>query len=346
MRDLQKIIAAQGVVHLVAPRSGGLVLSEGELPLVGGVADFLAGHVDQGLRDSQAKAANFAVRGEDRAFGLCDRLLAPQTQILEISQQLATQLYEVMQGDDRVSDGTLAVLLCDATDADGAQQRFVALVKLDPSDAYRTVEDTDAVGRHVLRLEVESDILPTVRERVQKCAFIRAADPALEYQMLLVDRQRGPGVARFFVTDFLGAELVLDSAERTTRLYRSLRQARNEVADKLNTGELAALDQVVAGTVVARSVNLDDLVEALPVPEEARQRIDELVSRSLPDREFDLDRDVAQRFVRRRTFEGDNGLRLSVPAEFLEQMIRPADAPSTDPHLRRFIIETRTWKEI
>jgi hypothetical protein len=347
VRDLQKIAVARGVVHLVAPRSAGLVLSEGELPLGGGVADFLAGHVDQGLRDPQASAANFAVHDEDRAFGLCDRLLAPEPPIIEISQRLATQLYGIMQRDERVSDGTFAVLLCDAVEAGGTQQRFVALVKLDPSEAYRTVEGMDPAGRQILRLEVESDILPTVRERLQKCAFVCPADPALEYRMLVVDRQRGPGVvSRFFIADFLGAESFLDPAERTARLYRSLRQARNEVADELDAGELVALDDIIGGTVVTRSVNLDDLVGALPLREEVRQRIDEIVSRSLPDRQFDLDREVVQRFVRRRTFEGDNGLRLSVPAEFFEQMISPADAPGTDPGLRRFIIETRKWKEI
>jgi hypothetical protein len=250
LRDLQNIAVARGVVHLVAPRSKGLLLSEAEPPLASGVADFLAGHVDQGLRDPQAKAANFVVHGKDRVSGLCGRLLAPRARLVEISRQLATRLYDVMEGDGRISDGTLAVLLSDATDGDGNRQRFVALLKLDPSDGFRTVEDTDADGRHVLRIELESEILPTVRERVQKCAFVHIANPSAEYEMLLVDRQRGRQreldvVSRFFVSDFLGAEFVLDPAERTKRLYRSLREARNDVADELDAGELTALEQVI-----------------------------------------------------------------------------------------------------
>jgi hypothetical protein len=134
--------------------------------------------------------------------------------------------------------------------------------------------------------------------------------------------------------------------ERTKRLYRSLRAARNAVEQEIDADQLAALDQVIDGAVVQASVNLDTLMAGMPVPEPLRQRIDAAVSRSLPDREFDLDSGVASQFVRRRAYRADNDLRISVKAEF-NQMIQVEDLErgNDETRLRRVWFETRTWTE-
>jgi hypothetical protein len=157
-----------------------------------------------------------------------------------------------------VSDGTLAVLLCSGVDEDEAIVRFPALLKLDPSATLHTVTDTEPATRTPrVRYEVDRTSLPSKNERIQKCAFVRVIDPAAEYQMLVVDHQRRQEtVSKFWVGDFLGAELVLDGPERTKRLYRALRSARNEVEQELDAGQLAALDQVIDGAVVQATVNL------------------------------------------------------------------------------------------
>jgi hypothetical protein len=117
------------------------------------------------------------------------------------------------------------------------------------------------------------------------------------------------------------------------------------VAPELSAKDLAALDQVISGTQVSAKVNLDELIQALPVPAPVRERVDEVLSRDLPDREFDLDPELAGRLVWRRRFVADNNLRLSVPAEFYEQMVEIQDVPNTDPPRRRITIETQTWRE-
>lgn len=343
MRDLQEIRIHRAIVHLVLPRHDRLVLSAAELQRDPPVETYLSRHVQRGLSDAQARAANFVVLGADRASGICDRLLGSRPRFVELSQQLAQRLYNVTEGDDRISDATLAVLLCEgATEHDG-NQSFLALLKLDPSDAFRPVERRSR-GQVTVQLALEENVLAR-NERVQKAAFVRPDDPSEEFRILLVDRQTEEPAARFFTVDFLGAELVLGPQERTRRLHRSLRQARNEVAPELNAKDLAALDQVIAGAQVSAKVNLDDLVETLPVRSSIRERVDEVLSRDLPDREFDLDPELAGRLVKRRTFVADNNLRISVPAEFVEEMLDVKDIPNTDPPKRRITIETQTWSE-
>lgn len=350
MRDLHDIKVTRGVSHVIAPRDASrlLKLSEAELPLGDGVGNILAGHVDNGLHDSQAKAAVFADRRDVRACGSFSKLLGKKPRLVNISQQLASTLYAIAENDERVSDGTLAVLLCQGVDEAGAVVRFPALLKLDPSATLRTVTDTDPEsGRPRVRYEVDPTTLPSKNEKIQKCVFVRAVDADAEFEMLVVDRQRrAETVSKFWVGDFLGADLVLDRPERTKRLYRAFKTARNAVEQELDATQLAALDQVIDGAVVQASVNLDTLVAALPVPDDVRQRVDATLSRSLPDREFDLDPVVASQFVRRRSYRADNGLRLSVNAEFTD-MVHVDDLESGDheSRLRRVWFETRSWKE-
>lgn len=350
MRDVHDIEIVRGVSHVLAPRDPKqlLRLSEAELPLDGGVADILAAHVNTGLHNDQAKAAVFVDRRDERACGLFAKLLGDQPPLIEVSQQLASTLYNIAEDDARVSDGTLAVLLCKGVDADDTAVRFPALLKLDPSATLHTVTDTDPVTNKLrVRYEVDPTTLPSKNEKIQKCVFVRAVDPAIEYEMLVVDRQRrGDAVSKFWLGEFLGADLCLDAAERTRRLYRALRSARNAVEQELDSDQLAALDQVIDGAVVQASVNLDLLIEALPVPEPIRERIDKALSRTLPDRAFELDPGVASQFVRRRTYRADNDIRLSVPPEFTQTIhVEDLEPGDNDTRLRKIWFETRTWKE-
>lgn len=352
MRDFQGVKVLRGVTHVVAPRDPerGLRLSEAELPLGGGVGDILAAHVTRGLADVQAKAASFTDRRDDRACGAFARLLAQRPRLVDVSTQLATALYTIAEADERVTDGNLAVLQCEALDGDGGTVRFPAVLKLDPSATLKEIEDTDPdTGKPRIRYEVDPKSLPSKNERVQKCVFVRVVDDSADYEMLVVDRQRrGETLSRFWVQDFLGAESVLDAPERTRRLYRSLKRARNDAAPDLNADQLAALDQVIDGAVAQASVDLDNLVAALPVPDPVRQRINAAVSRQLPDRQFDLDPVVAAEYVRRRSYRADNDLRISVRGDQVNMIkvddVDPDDTSET--RLRRVSFETRIWKEV
>jgi len=151
-------------------------------------------------------------------------------------------------------------------------------------------------------------------------------------------------VARFFIGDFLGAELVMDVPERTRRLYRGLRTGYNKVAPELEAEKLIELDEAITEAVGGLEADVDEIIANLPVDDIARQTFDDAIARRLPQRQFDLDLQVAERFTRRRNFEGDNGLRLSIPAEYLKEMITVEDVGSAIP-VRRIIIETELWKE-
>lgn len=338
MRNYTDIRVQRGALHVVAPKGGRLRPTETALDLGDGVGEFLAGHVVGGLADSKAKAAKFIVVGQGRTSELCGRILSSGTQFVERTGQLAQLLYTASEGDERVSDGSFVVLRCRS-----AEEHFVAMLKLDPSNQYRTVEDEDEQGRRRNRMELETGILPSVRERVLKAAFVRSVGGD-EYDMLVLDRQRpGEVVSRFFIQDFLGAEPALDARTRTTTLYKALTNVKNEVAPEMEPVERERLEVYIKGQVAGDHVNIDELVAGLPVEDEVRERFDERIKAALPDREFEVDRDTAVNLLKSRRFTGDNGLRVSVPDQFFRDMVDPQ--PPGDDGFWTITIRTRHWRE-
>lgn len=346
MRDVQELAIERSILHLVAPKGRGLVVSERELPLADNpVAAFFEGHLLRGLRDSQTRAANFVTISAGRPAGWIQRLFSQPDEFLDLSRRIARRLHDVMAQDARVSDGTLAVITYSGLN-DGVRTEFVSLLKLDPTDAFRPVTRTDQSGLTYVDLEIEHDIMPTTRERLHKSAFVRSADESIDYHLLVLDRQTEAAAARFFIADFLGAELAFDDRRRTEAFYRAVQTARSQVAPRLAAADLKALDDSIGGAMAGRAINLEEWIPTLPVGDEEREIFERAIGESLPDRQFDLDEDIRRRFVRRRRFEGDNGLVVNVDARFFDGMVEIEDVPNTDPPVRRVVITTQKWREV
>jgi hypothetical protein len=347
VRDYHDITIGRVALHVVAPRAGKLETTDEELdrPVADEIAAFLAGHVERGLHDPQARAARFIVPGPDRAQGAADSILASSDALLTSSGQLASLLYKASKGDERVSDATLAVVVCAALDRADSEKSFVALVKLDPSSQFRT-QSREANGRRKITLEREAGILPSVNERLQKAAFIRADTEGDEFRMLLVDRQRERDVVSdFFVSKFLDAELVLDTRKRSEILWREVHNARNAIQDSLTAEQLTTLDGYIWGSTLGTAINLDTFEDQLPIEnDDARAAFIAHLDTLLPDREFELDQDLMNKVHRRRTFAGDNGLRVSLSSEYFIDMVDVDDDPNR-PGGTIVTIKTMTWSE-
>ena len=347
MRRYTDIAIKRAAVHVVAPKRGVLHQSTAEIDLDEPVREFLADHVAKGLVDGQALAGRFKVVGNDRTEGICRRVISSGADFVPRSAALAQLLYDASSKqagtDARVSDGTLVVARCSATDGDRSNVPFVALLKLDPNDAFAADDGTDSKGRAVVRLIRQPNTLPTPRERLQKAAFVRAAGH--EYDALAVDHQRrGEVVSEFFLDSFLGAEHVYDAKERTTRLYKTLHRTFDDVKDELSNAEYARLDQYINGQVVGGRINVDTIVDGLPVPQQIKQRFAEALDSDMPDKEFDTDHETAEKLVKSRRFRGDNGLLLTVPSTFYTDMVQTTPPAQTGGEWT-ITIRTREWAE-
>ncbi len=354
MRYARGIVLEQLIVHILNPsRPNGLVLSERTLPLDTSpeLQGYFVAHIENSLQDPVAKAARFVDPGAETAQ-LCQQLLDRSLDLVAGSRALAEKLYGIVASDRRISAGDLAVAFYRAANRP-AVDRYLALLKIDPAEVLRHKTQRDSQGRLYVSFEVEADVMPTTREKLQKCAFVQPLQPrAADYDMILLDRQVAPTaplpVAKFFAETFLGAGWALDARERTDILYTNLISAQNQLRDELEPDEQDNLSQAIQAVFAAARIQVDDWIGALALPDRHKQHIDQVVSEALPDREFAIDATYAQQLVRKRRFRGDHGLRLEIPADHYDDVVQSVQriTDTDQPAYYRVVIHTEQWKEV
>jgi hypothetical protein len=350
MRDPGTIELGDVIVHMLDPKGLGLTTSQRTLPLTDELDAYFSAHVRNSLEDPSAKAATFTEIDDQAVSGVCAALLKGEADLVAGSQTLAERLYAIMSGDRRISAGDLVVCFYGA--AHYPRTRYLALLKIDPSQVFRHTTMTDDQGRRYVGFEVEDEAMPTTRERLQKCAFIRPLDSRPDYDMLLLDRQAGMqrDVAKFFAEAFLGVDLAFDARRRTNLLYRSLVSARNQLyPDVISPEQQANLDQAIHGAMASERINVETWIDGLNLPSQVKAQIDEVVSKNLPDRKFELDRPAAQSLIKKRRFHGESGLKVEVPADAYERVVHDVDYVEDDPGkppYYKIVLHSERWNEV
>jgi hypothetical protein len=356
MRDAVNIRIEELILHILDPQGQGLVLSSVPVPLSSNEAlvDYFSGHILGSLKDPGLKSARFRNINPEQPSGVCRDLLRGEMPLLDGSRRLAQELYGLLERDQRITPGDLAVCFYKADNY--PYTRFLAIMKVDPSQIFNHVIRQDKRGNTYVSFESNSQAF--TGERLQKCAFIQPLEPRHpEFDMLLLDRQRrldeaasrAGAIAQFFSESFLDAQEVLDSRKFTDLVYRGMLTAENKVRSRLTEEEGEHLEERIHQAVTSRRLNLDNWLESLPLADELKQEIDQSVSARLPVREFPIDRGLSQQLMSKVKFRGDHNLRLEVPAENYFTLVVSEEYVTDDPNRKpfyRIVIETEQWKRM
>lgn len=340
MRSIKKVDVNWAILHLVAPGPGNLDISPRELVLDPDITEFLARHIENGLRDGGVRSARFRSTAEGTVAALCRRMISGAAAgRVRDSGVVAALLYEAIGTDQRITPGAFVVVLFLDVDDDQHKPRL-GLIKLDPGAAFRTSKRTADTGETYLTLERVSNALPTTRERLQKCAFVELLDeqPA---ELLVLDRQVSEPSADFFLDGFLDADLVNDDKVLTERLIAALTDAFNEVAESTDPEHAVRFRASEDGLLAGRTADLDSWIDGLDGLDS------NIVERHLAandvERSFDLDPAVLRRKRRLVRYEGDHGLQVAVDPQF-QEMIKRYEVDGSDPRQWRIEILTRRWE--
>jgi len=352
MRDATNIQLDQLIIHILDPkRPDSPVLSECTIPLEGDqrIVDYFVTHIQNSLKNPTAKAARFVVIDDEIVSGVCKALLEDRLDLVEGSRRLAQGLYEIIAEDRRINACDLAVCLYRAENQH-SESRYLALLSIEPSEVFRHKKEHDPQGNLYVNYEIETEIMPTTREKLQKCAFIQGLEPRPDYDMMMLDRQKREGVAKFFIEDFMGAKPALDARQRTDHLYRGLVSAHNQIHHELQPHENESLHQAIQVAITSDGINIDTWVRSLPLSEEHKTQIAQVVSQNLPDHEFKIDKNYAQKLIKKRHFHGDHGLQVVIEAseETYMQVIKSVERieESGAPPYYHIVIQTEKWEEV
>lgn len=334
MRDAVDIRVKRAIIHLVNHRKDSVAIpSEAELSLTSEPVfqEYLSGRVKSALSDAATSSAKFIDAASHPVAKHCYQLLEKKGPFVSVSQELARLLFNAMSVNRSISPGSLIVCLCSAAHSADV---FLALIKVDPSDQLRLIEESDGKGRRIVKLEVSEKVLPSEREKLQKAAIIQPKRPKqtdAPYDLLLLDRQTEKVMANFFAKGFLNAEPMLDARERTKRLYtgyiRGLKRLTRPPKDGepalIKPEEAVVLRQQIDVAINSRRINVPDMLDNLNLPDQARQLMTDEISRQLPhEQEFEIDPEHAQSLVKRLSFRGGFGVHFEVEADHWGDVVK------------------------
>lgn len=344
MRDIGEIKLDKVIIHIVDGKKKNLTLSEKELDLKSTpkVSEYFSGHIQSCLKDTALKAARF--EGTDSPVKKwCDNLLTGKN-FVELSKKIASRLYDVVEKDQRIASGDLAVCLYKSQKQD---RQYLAVLKIDPSEVFQHQKEKTKNGTFV-NVKIIGDAMPTTRERLQKCAFIQSSTSKPDYEILLLDRQAATDaaeVAAFFSGKFLSAVLVNDDRERTKHFAKALMECKNQLRPKLTDKQNESLETQVAAALVSEQINVETFVESLRIPEPTKQEARNIIIGQLTDLEFKLDQEITARMLKKRKFRGDHGLRVQIDADFFEQVIKVTPVTKQGREVYEITILTEEWRE-
>lgn len=350
MRHTQGVTLEAAIAHLVNPRKpNGYVLSERALPLGSQqqLSKYLAEHIQNSLADPAASAARFDQGNNGKLLKACSTLLEKKSSFVKQSVTIAEELHAIISADQRISPGALVVSTYKATNM--AASRFLAILKLDPSEVFQPLTKTDSIGRKYVAFKEISNVIPTTGERLQKCAFIKTvASGSDDYDMMLLDLQKSGSKepARFFQRDFLGAVPFGDAQTLTKDFYLAAIKGLNDIKADIDQGDYEQVRKAIDVAVTSTVVDVDDWLNKLKLKKKYKDRVAEAINPATPNRSFHTDPKWAKKLTQRRVLKGDHGLRLSVESQFFDRIVKKRRQSGPNGDYWELVIRTTDLEEV
>lgn len=329
------------IVHLTNVDDDAPSCSEIDLDLGGNpeLRDYFTAQVQHALDDDDVAAARFATSGSQDARNASERILANQSAFITVSQELARLMLLAMKTHPRISPGSLAVCVYNE---DGQDARHVALMKLDPSSAL-VLREGKRNGKKLYTFDIQQNVMPTLREKLQKAALLPPAGSE-KYDLLLLDRQTRQVTTAWWAETFLNVTLIIDGKLGATSFNSANQQAIRALT---NSGKSAEAEQVRTQSLAAMRndrVKLSAYVASLP--KEAQELVrTELDKRFARARTVPIDTEyAASKLTFKTKFRGDWGVVIEYETEYEDRIVE-ARTPLAD-GTTRFVLRVPNVKQI
>jgi hypothetical protein len=333
------------VVHILDNQSDPAepTLSDAECDINEEINAFFASHIRKALEDENAKIAKFS-REEGAVRVACRQIFERQNRFVRNSKQFAEALFVPMRQTRAISAGDMVVCLYGAQNYDGP---FIGIFKMDLSSAFaHSVQRRNGEVR--VNIRPQGNVLPSPKQRLQKCVFIRP--PTDDYDMVILDNQITHlhdvgGVANFFCRTFLECELWQSNRDKT-KLFRTLTSRWvKEQYEQLDQGQVDLISNAARSAILGDAINVREFANVTIQNQDLRtQYLQFLQENRLEDLEFQPDHDYAQRATRKKKYKADGGVVVSGDADEFDDIVTVNEERDAQNRIT-VTIKTTTWTE-
>lgn len=178
---------------------------------------FIKRHIMESLKDDKILKAKFNNIESNIVLQCYKKMMDEPTSFVEQSKIITNFLFKFMLNRN-ISSGCLIL----AKYKDERGNIFLGILKMDNNDIY--IHERKKVGDKILNALVQrGNGLPSIKQKLQKCAFIKAYDPEDSYNLLLLDKQPNKTdeeVAVFFYRYFLDCTLCDNIKTNTVEFFK------------------------------------------------------------------------------------------------------------------------------
>ncbi|BAQ12276.1 hypothetical protein CBB2_0166 [Clostridium botulinum] len=236
MEYIKEVNINEAIIHILDNNSEEPILNEYKLRLDDEIYKFILKHVDRCLKDQQLRYAKFN-NGRNIVKEICQEYLNGQNDLLDVSKELARQLFILMKSNDNISSCDLMIVSISTE-----YGPMLAILKMDYVKNYIHVVD-------MVEDKIDIDIvpeftgLPASAQKIQKCAFIKPIREDQEFNLMLIDKQKKSKDSEeygsnYFISKYLGCKIVENERDATKNFVKATEKwAKSNLNENADTSE-------------------------------------------------------------------------------------------------------------
>ncbi|HHD2751410.1 TPA: nucleoid-associated protein [Clostridium perfringens] len=237
MEYVNDINIMEAVIHILDSNSDEPILNEYKIDLTDDVYKFIYKHVEKGLKSEDLKYAIFNPERHVVKEVSQDYLNGVNRDIVEVSQELARQMFYIMKGNNNIPSCDL-ITVSISTD----QGPMLGILKMDYIKNF--THKVDFVDNKIgIGIVEQAAGLPASGQKVQKCAFIKPIRDDQNINLMVIDKQRKSSEddeygANYFINNYLGCTVIQNERDMTKTFVKATETwTRNNIIEDAEKAE-------------------------------------------------------------------------------------------------------------
>jgi hypothetical protein len=219
MEYINEININEAVIHILDSNGEDPILNEYSLELNEDIYTFLYKHLEKCFKDEELKYGKFKVERNIVKEVVQDYLNGIDNDLINLSKELARQLFIIMKGNVNIPSGDLIIVSL-ITD----QGPMIGILKMDYVKNF--THEVQFIDQKIgIGIVPQVAGLPGSGQRIQKAAFIKLIREEDKYNLMILDKQKGSKEdeygANYFINTFLGASIVTNERDMTKTFVKA-----------------------------------------------------------------------------------------------------------------------------
>ena len=318
MRNNNNLIINKAILHILNNKEEVISLNEFLLELTPKTTKLFENHIKNSINDEGTRIAKFknkinVIRQH------CENILDynDDENFIKSSQEIACQLYDSMK---KRNISSTNFVVCLYTTDEGS---FIALLKMDFSDVIET-EIKDIHGKLKIALIIKEQGVPSDKQKLQKCVFVKKYVEEDVYDIILLDKQAKQAnkdelVANFFIEDFLHSEL----AKTDKDLIRSFKRETEQFFESSYCSNIDRLEETK--NLLVSTLRTTEIMDVnafsntiFGTDEKLKEDYKSIISEKIGDFSFNIDKEWVGNHLKKKVYKTNTGVKIDIDVDTAE----------------------------